>query len=96
MRSSTQRSIRFEQALYRRVEAYAASQNRSIADVVRAALEDYLAGRKVLQDSDLRLRRVCEYAQLALDHVIKEDHPEVRDMILAETSARMERYHGTR
>ncbi|MET3726049.1 MULTISPECIES: hypothetical protein [Sphingomonas] len=96
MKNSTQTSLRFDPELYARVERFAASQSRSIADVVRSACEQYLLGQKLLHDSDLRLRRVCEYGQLALDAILQENHPEFRDPILLEVDKRMERFHGAR
>ena len=96
MKPTTQRSIRFDVELYARLEAAAAAQGCSIAELVRTALERYFAAEKALRESDVRLRRVCEYAQMALDAIIQENHPEFREGILLEVNARMERYHGAR
>ncbi|RSV32125.1 hypothetical protein CA234_23555 [Sphingomonas sp. ABOLE] len=96
LKNSTQTSLRFDPELYARVERFAASQQRTIADVVRSACEQYLLGQKLLHDSDIRLRRVCEYGQLALDAIIQENHPEFREGILLELNSRMERFHGAR
>jgi hypothetical protein len=48
----------------------------------------------LLTSSQRRQARVVEYAQIALDAIIQEQHPEYRERILAETDRRMERYHG--
>ena len=42
------------------------------------------------------LRIVTEYTQIALDAIIRENHPELRDHLIAQTDLRMEQYHGAR
>jgi len=96
MKPTTQRSIRFDVELYARLEKAAAAEGCSIADLVRAALERHFATEQLLRSSDARLRRVCEYAQVALDTIIREDHPHLREPILLEVDKRMERFHGAR
>lgn len=96
MKTSTQRSIRFDAELYARIEKAAAKQGCSIAELIRLALEQHFRTEQILRDSDVRLRRVCEYAQLALDTIIQEDLPERREGILLEVNNRMERFHGAR
>lgn len=39
-----------------KVEAAAAAENRTVADIFRATLEQYLLGRKLINDSDRHLR----------------------------------------
>ncbi|WP_084253400.1 ribbon-helix-helix protein, CopG family [Sphingomonas pituitosa] len=78
------------------VEAIAQRLGCSTGEVIRRAVDQFLRGQKLISDSDARLRRVCEYAQLALDVMIQEDLPERRDGILLEVNNRMERYHGAR
>lgn len=78
------------------LEAQAAEQGRSVADLLRAAIDQYLVGQKLIRDSQMRHHRISEYAQAALDTIILEQHPEFRDRIVAETDRRMERYHGAR
>ncbi|WP_333574080.1 ribbon-helix-helix domain-containing protein [Sphingomonas sp.] len=78
------------------VDAAARRLGCSTGEVIRRAVDQYLLGQQLLTASDLRLRRVCEYAQLAMDAILQENHPEFRDGILAEVNNRMERYHGAR
>ena len=86
--------MRFDADQYGRVAALATSQSRSVADVVRTAINQYLLSQKLLTDSQLRLIRVGEYSQLALDTIISEQFPEARDLIIKSTETRMRRYHG--
>jgi hypothetical protein len=37
---------------------------------------------------------VTEYVQVALDAIIRENHPELRDQLIVETDQRVRRYHG--
>jgi len=78
------------------VEAAARRQGCSTGEVIRRAVDHYLLGQKLITDSDARLRRVCEYGQLALDAILQENHPEFRDPILLEVDKRMERFHASR
>ncbi len=78
------------------IEAVARRDGCSTGEVIRRAVDQYLLGQKLLTDSDMRLRRVCEYAQLAMDAILQENHPGFRDPILLELDRRMERFHGAR
>ncbi|WP_082664493.1 MULTISPECIES: ribbon-helix-helix protein, CopG family [unclassified Sphingomonas] len=78
------------------VDAVARRLGCSTGEVIRRAVDQYLIGQKLISDSELRLRRVCEYGQLALDAILQENHPEFRDPILLEVDKRMERFHGAR
>lgn len=89
-------TLRFEPAHYAQVEQLAHKLGVSPADVVRRAVEQYLLGQKLIQDSQLRLLRVSEYTQIAVDAIIREDHPELRETLVIETDKRMERFHGAR
>jgi len=96
MKSSVQRTVRFESQQYIALEKMAGEQRRSIADLLRIIIDHYIEGRSFLAASESRQARVSEYAQAALDTIILEQHPEFRDRIIAETERRMERYHGAR
>ncbi|MGN8001393.1 ribbon-helix-helix protein, CopG family [Sphingomonas sp. 22176] len=89
-------TVRLPRELHAQLEAEAKRQGCSNAELTREALERYLRSEQILRDSDERLRRICEYTQLALDVMIQEDLPERRDGILLEVNNRMERYHGAR
>lgn len=89
-------TIRLPRELHAQIEAEAKRQGCSNADLTRKALEQYFQTSGILRESDVRLRRVCEYAQIALDTIIREDHPNLRDPILIELDKRMERFHGAR
>lgn len=95
-RPYTQRTVRFDPLQFARMEELAEEQGRSIADVLRIAIAQYIAGNQVLTDSQLRHMRVTEYTQIALDAIIRENHPELRDHLIAQTDRRMEQYHGAR
>ena len=89
-------TVRLSAEQVSRLEAESRRLNCSTGEIIRRAVDQYLTGQKLIADSDLRLRRICEYAQLALDTIIKEDHPDFREILLSETSNRMERFHGAR
>lgn len=97
MESSSRRyTVRFEPALYQQIEASAARLKTSPADVIRRAVAMLMRGEKSLTDSDLRHHRISEFSQVALDTIIREQHPEMIEAIVSETNRRMERYHGAR
>lgn len=89
-------TVRLPHELYSQLVAEAKRQDRAHAELTRLAIEQFLIGHQRLRESDARLRRVCEYAQLALDAILQENHPEFRDPILLEVDKRMERFHGAR
>ncbi|WP_375383389.1 hypothetical protein [uncultured Sphingomonas sp.] len=95
-RSTVQRSIRLDPRQFELLVQTAARQRRSLADVLRTAVEQYLSGTSRAADSDLRHHRISEFSQVALDTIIREQHPEMIEAIVSETNRRMERYHGAR
>jgi len=95
-RPYTQRTVRFDPLQFARMEELAEAQGRSIADVLRLAIAQYIAGNQILSESQQRHLRVTEFTQIALDAIIRENHPELRDHLIAQTDLRMEQYHGTR
>jgi predicted transcriptional regulator len=90
------RTVRFDPESLARLERVAVEQERSVADLIRLAIDRFLAGETRLSASELRHLRVAEYTQVALDAIIREEHPELRDTLVLETDRRMERYHGAR
>lgn len=96
MKSFRHCSVRIPRDLCDRLDAEAASQNCTPSDIIRRAIEHHFEGLKLLHDSGRRHLRVTEYMQVALDAIIRENHPELRDMLVLETDRRMERYHGAR
>lgn len=95
-RPTYQRSVRFDQELVSRLENIASVQNRSVADVLRSAIEAYVLNQNALTESQQRQLRVMEFLQLALDVIIREQFPDFRDQIVANTDKRMSQYHGQR
>ena len=93
---SHQRTMRFDADQYGRVEAIAVAQGRTIADIIRAAIDQYLLGQHLLSDSQFRQLRISEYSQLALDVIIREQFPDHREQIVTATDKRMSQYHGRR
>jgi len=87
-------NIRLERTQWDRLVEIARSQKLTPADVIRAALDSFLATDDLLRSSQRRLARISEFQQLALDIIIREQFPEYRDRIIAETDKRLEQYHG--
>src|SRR3546814_16241564 len=67
---------------------------RSSDLLCRTAVDAFLASAGLLTFSQRRIARISEFRQLALDIIIREQFPEYRDRILAETDRRLEQYHG--
>lgn len=93
-RPYVQRTVRFDPQQYARLEELASEHSRSMADVLRLAIAQYIVGEQKRTESQLRHLRVTEYVQVALDAIIRENHPELREQLIAETDHRVRRYHG--
>lgn len=93
---SIQRSVRFDSDQYNHLKRLAADQHCSISDVLRDLIERHRLGVASITDSHLRLARLAEYTQAAVDTLIREDHPDHRQIVMDEVNRRMERYHGAR
>lgn len=87
-------NIRLERSQWERLSAIAREQKLSAADVIRSALDVFLSSSDLLSASHRRLARISEFQQLALDVIIREQYPELRDRLVAETDKRLVQYHG--
>lgn len=87
-------NIRLERAQWDRLSEIAAEQKLSVADVIRSALNVFLSSSDVLTASQRRLARISEFQQLVLDVILREQYPELRDRLVAETDKRLVQYHG--
>lgn len=64
------------------------------SEIIRDAIEQYLAFKSGKGWDPHRAAEVVEFCQLALDQWVKTNHPDLRDRILDATVRRMEKYHG--
>lgn len=89
-----QRSVRFDTDQYDHLKRLAAGRRCAVSDVLRDLIKQHLDGIKAVSESHLRLARLAEYTQAAVDTLIREEHPDHRQLVMDETNRRMERYHG--
>lgn len=87
-------NVRLERAQWDRLSEIATEQKLSVADVIRSALNVFLSSSDVLTASQRRLARISEFQQLVLDVILREQYPELRDRLVAETDKRLVQYHG--
>ncbi len=87
-------NVRLERSQWDRLSAIAADQKLSVADIIRAALDAFLSSSDLLTASHRRIARISEFQQLALDVIIREQYPELRDRPVAQTDKRLVQYHG--
>ncbi|WP_328281588.1 hypothetical protein [Sphingobium sp.] len=87
-------TVRLDRGKYDRLVALASARGCTPSDLLRAAVENFLASDHLLSASQRRIARNSEFQQLALDIIIREQFPEYRDRIIAETDKRLEQYHG--
>ncbi|AMK26133.1 MULTISPECIES: hypothetical protein [Sphingobium] len=87
-------TVRIDRTKYDRLVALAQERGCSASDLLRAAVDSFLASGQLLTASQRRIARISEFQQLAIDIIIRERFPEYRDRIIAETDKRLELYHG--
>ena len=87
-------SVRLDRGKYDRLVALACERGCTPSDLLRAAVDGFLGSVDVLSTSNRRIARISEFQHLALDIIIREQFPEYRDRIIAETDKRLEQYHG--
>lgn len=87
-------TVRIDRSKYDRLVALAAERECTIADLLRQAVDAFLGAGQMVTGSQRRIARINEFQHLALDIIIREQFPEYRDRILAETDKRLEAYHG--
>lgn len=86
--------VRLERTQGDRLSAIAREQKLSVADIIRSAIDVFLLSSDLVTASQRRLARISEFQQLALDVIIREQYPELRDRLVAETDKRLVQYHG--
>ena len=91
--SARHSTVRLSPSQHAQLIAEAHKRGCSPAHIIRVAVEQYILGQSLLTDSQLRLIRVGEYSQLALDTIITEQFPDFRDRIITSTDNRMRRFH---
>lgn len=87
-------NVRLERTQWDRLSAIAREQKLSVADIIRSAIDVFLLSSNLVTASQRRLARISEFQQLALDVIIREQYPELRDRLVAETDKRLVQYHG--
>ncbi|CAH0356345.1 MAG: hypothetical protein WA085_19935 [Sphingobium sp.] len=87
-------TVRLDREKYNRVVAIAAERDCSPSELIRSAVDAFLTSDDLITASQRRLARISEFQQLALDIIIREQFPEFRDRIIAETDKRLVQYHG--
>src|SRR3546814_18935297 len=83
-------TVRLDRSKYDRLVAIAAERECTASDLIRHAVDAFLGAGQILAGSQRRLARINEFQHLALDIIIREQFPEYRDRILAETDKRLE------
>lgn len=87
-------TVRLDRGKYDRLVELAAERGCTPSDLLRAAVDTFLATGQMMASSSRRIARINEFQHLALDIIIREQFPEYRDRIIAETDKRLEQYHG--
>jgi len=87
-------TVRLDRSKYDHLVALAAERGCTPSDLIRAAVDSFLSAGQLFTSSQRRLARISEFQQLALDIIIREQFPEYRDRLIAETDKRLEQYHG--
>ena len=87
-------TVRLDRSKYDRLVELAAERGCTLTDLLRAAVDNFLSSGQLLTSSQRRIARIGEFQHLALDIIIREQFPEYRDRIIAETDKLLELYHG--
>lgn len=93
-RSPLARTVRFDPEQFARLQKIAEEQGKPLAEVMRAAIGAFLDGQPKLSASQLRHLRVTEFMQVAMDAIIRNDYPELRETLILEADRRMRLHHG--
>lgn len=72
----------------------ASQRGTSRAQVIRAALENFVEFSSPTGPNHKRLAELCEFNQLVLDLIVKRDFSDRREEILDVVDERIGQYHG--
>jgi metal-responsive CopG/Arc/MetJ family transcriptional regulator len=95
MSSSTVKfSVYLDVSIYDAVTRLSNKTGSHRTDIVRLAVEQYLAFQSGQSWNPNRIAELVEYSQMAIDQVLLKIAPETRDEIIDGVEIRMEKYHG--
>jgi len=89
-------NIRLTPELERRLADAARSRGRSRSELIRTAIEVYLASPADRPANAYRIAQTTEYMQLVADMLVGREMPDKRDAILSAVAQRMEQFHGAK
>ena len=78
----------------KQMDAFSLNKGTTRSSVIRDAVHDYLDRQPSSEANLKRIAMMTEFAQVALDILIRELAPDRREDILATVQERMERYHA--
>ena len=87
-------NIRLTPELERKLAEAARVRGRSRSELIRTAIEVYLASHADRPANPYRIAQTTEYLQLVADLLVSREMPEKRDGIMAAVAQRMEQFHG--
>ncbi len=87
-------NIRLTPELERKLAEAARVRGRSRSELIRTAIEVYLASHADRPANPYRIAQTTEYMQLVADLLVSREMPEKRDGIMAAVAQRMEQFHG--
>src|SRR3546814_10943878 len=79
-------TVRLDRSKYDRLVAIAAERECTASDLIRHAVDAFLGAGQILAGSQRRLARIHEFQHLALDIILREQFPEYREPLPAETA----------
>jgi len=89
-------TLRLDHALCDRIDRLASRNGLTRSAMIRHVLRTFAHDADAAGASQKRMARTVEYTQLALDVIIRDQYPDVREKLLAETDKRVEQYHAAR
>jgi metal-responsive CopG/Arc/MetJ family transcriptional regulator len=87
-------SVALDRSAWDRLQAVAENAGITKSELVRLAVEQYLAFQSGQSWNPNRIAELVEYSQMAIDQVLLKIAPETRDEIIEGVEIRMEKYHG--
>jgi metal-responsive CopG/Arc/MetJ family transcriptional regulator len=87
-------SVVLDRPTWDRLRAVADDSGITKSELIRSAIEHYLAFRSGQSWNPNRIAELVEYSQMAVDQMLLKLAPETRDEIIEAVDIRMEQYHG--
>ena len=94
MSNVKKRTVCLSTETWNELDLLASSGGASCSEIVRLAVDHYLAFHAGRGANPNRVAELAEFNQLVLDQILRRDFPDLREQVLDAVDKRLGKFHG--